>query len=151
MHLPTGILLLLYVGALAVCSDMSNAQSTSVATSVTASDTASHAKPQRGYTGYTANISVVATLQGSPRVLQTSPLTVTAIAPASPAAKAGLKPGDIILAVNGIDVETVDAGDAVWPFFVGVEYVMRIRRDGADQELSIVPSAPTRSGVSPRR
>lgn len=151
MHAPTRLLLLLNVAALAVCSDVGNAQSTAVAVPVTTvTDTARHATPQRGYTGYSADNTVTATLQGTPRMLQSSPLIVTAIAPGSPAAKAGLELGDVILAVDGIDVETVDAGAAIWPFFVGLKYVMRIRRGDEDREIVIVPIARTGKNLAPR-
>ena len=150
MHAPTRLLLLLNVAGLAVCSDVSNAQSTAAAVPVTTvTDTARRAKAPHGYTGYNTSSVVTATLQGTPRTLRSSPPMVTSIAPGSPAAKAGLELGDVILAVDGIDAETVDAGAAMWSFFVGAKYVLRIRRGDEDREIVIVPIARTVKNVAP--
>ena len=43
----------------------------------------------------------------------TGELTVVAVAAGSPAARAGVKPGDLVVAVNGRDLATYDAGSCL--------------------------------------
>ena len=57
-----------------------------------------------------------------------------------PADKAGLKTGDIVLAVNGASIDRLAAVDA-FKTNVGKALTLRIRRDGAEREVVVTPVA----------
>ncbi|MFJ6531700.1 M50 family metallopeptidase [Microbacterium sp. NPDC091662] len=65
--------------------------------------------------------------------------------PASPAAEAGIKPGDVILSVDGQPVTTFAEATAIVQGAPGETLDMVVRRDGAEQSLSITPIAAERS------
>ncbi|NIM20338.1 MAG: trypsin-like serine protease [Candidatus Latescibacteria bacterium] len=63
---------------------------------------------------------------------------ISSIEEDSPASKAGLKPGDLIVAVNGRDVTSVDqANHIIFGSRVGDELVMDIERKGKKQQYTI--------------
>ena len=57
------------------------------------------------------------------------------VAPGTPAAAAGLRSGDVILEVNGVDARTVGS---LYPT-VGERYAMRIRRGEEEHEVNLTP------------
>jgi len=89
----------------------------------------------RGYTGFSIRFSAMMT---PGRAATPTPLVIGSVAPGSPAQKAGLAPGDVILEVDGRDARE-NGALRVRP---GVRYTYRIRR--GDQEREVVLVAVTR-------
>jgi C-terminal processing protease CtpA/Prc len=67
---------------------------------------------------------------------------VTEVVPSSPAARAGLRTGDQIIAVNGRDGMNTPLFQDVR---VGTRVVLRIRRDDEEREITFIPRDPPRS------
>ena len=66
---------------------------------------------------------------------------IVAVQPESPAAAAGLRPGDVIESVGGAPVQTTDEVQSkVANSTVGQELAMTIRRGGQSQEIGVVPA-----------
>jgi regulator of sigma E protease len=69
-----------------------------------------------------------------------------------PAEKAGIKTGDVILAVDGVSLDVSAAVDA-FRKNVGKPLTLRIRRDGAERDVVVTPhtvdGSPGRIGVEP--
>lgn len=67
-------------------------------------------------------------------------LVIVAPLPGSPAEKAGLKPRDIILMADGVDLKGMDLDEAVGKVrgVKGTTVKLRIRRDGMDFDVSVV-------------
>lgn len=63
-------------------------------------------------------------------------LLVTAVAPGSPAARSSLRPGDVLLAVNGRDVDTLDSFRKLLGF-PSAQSVMSIQRRGEPLDLEL--------------
>ncbi|WP_029151027.1 M50 family metallopeptidase [Microbacterium indicum] len=57
----------------------------------------------------------------------------------SPAAAAGLEPGDVIVAVDGTDVATFDEASAIIRVHAGDTIPLTVERDGSDVTLQITP------------
>lgn len=64
---------------------------------------------------------------------------VTQIAPESPAMQVGMQPGDIILAVDGENIENIEKLIETVNNNVGREITLTINRDGSIQDLTITP------------
>jgi len=64
---------------------------------------------------------------------------VTQIAPDSPAMQVGMLPGDIILAVDGENIENIEQLIETVNNNVGNEIVLTINRDGTTQDIRITP------------
>ncbi|HEX8242284.1 MAG TPA: PDZ domain-containing protein [Longimicrobium sp.] len=88
----------------------------------------------RGYTGFSIRFSMTAT---AGRVIDEQPPVIGSVDAGSPAQRAGLAPGDIILEVNGRDARE-DGAMRVRP---GVRYTYRIRRGDQEREVVLVPVA----------
>jgi membrane-associated protease RseP (regulator of RpoE activity) len=67
---------------------------------------------------------------------------VMEVVPESPAARAGVQPGDTILRINGLAATDAVMGS---PFEVGDTVVLRIRRDGSDRDVTLVAAERTGS------
>ena len=74
-----------------------------------------------------------------PRVQET-PLVVKAIEPKMPALEAGLKPGDTILAVNGLELHSVWAVLAYLQQESGKPVVLKVARSGQTLNLNLTPA-----------
>lgn len=71
------------------------------------------------------------------------PLSIDEVAAGSPAERGGLKPGDLIAAINGSSIATVAEYDALAERFVGGRAVVfRVGQRGEQVELTIVPGRP---------
>ncbi len=72
-------------------------------------------------------------------VQRTRGALITEVAPTSPAAKAGVRPGDIVLDVQGREVkEHKDLQRYVLQYPVGEKIVLTVLRDGQQQKLNVV-------------
>lgn len=69
----------------------------------------------------------------------------TAEDPASPAAAAGIQPGDVIVSIDGQPVSTFAEATAIVQAAPGETLDMVVRRDGEEKSLSITPIAAERA------
>ncbi|WP_337003557.1 MULTISPECIES: M50 family metallopeptidase [unclassified Microbacterium] len=69
----------------------------------------------------------------------------TADDPESPAAEAGIKPGDVIVSIDGTPVSTFAEATAIVQAAPGETLDMVVRRDGTEKSLSITPIAAQRA------
>ena len=69
----------------------------------------------------------------------------TADDPESPAAEAGIKPGDVIVSIDGTPVSTFAEATAIVQAAPGETLDMVVLRDGAEKSLSITPIAAQRA------
>ena len=65
--------------------------------------------------------------------------------PESPAAEAGIKPGDVIVSIDGTPVSTFAEATAIVQAAPGETLDMVVRRDGTEKSLSITPIAAQRA------
>ncbi|KJL18400.1 Zinc metalloprotease Rip1 [Microbacterium oxydans] len=65
--------------------------------------------------------------------------------PASPAAEAGIRPGDVIVSVDGKPVSTFAEATAIVQASPGETIDMVVQRDGAEKSLSLTPIAAERT------
>jgi len=71
-------------------------------------------------------------------------MLVTEAAPGSPAARAGVRPGDLLLAVGGTELDDKDQYlGALRTSTVGETLALLVRRDGRDERFSAEPAAFT--------
>ena len=69
-------------------------------------------------------------------------ILIIEVMPNSPAARAGLKPGDILLSANGESVaESADVQQKVESTVIGEELPLQIRRDGQVRTVTVRPEA----------
>jgi C-terminal processing protease CtpA/Prc len=61
--------------------------------------------------------------------------------PSSPTGKAGLKPGDVVLAMDGSEASTLSAFDLLFPWREGTAVIWKVRRPGLNDpvELKVTP------------
>lgn len=91
----------------------------------------------------------VDTADDNPVPLQRS-LTVDRIEPASPAAQAGLQPGDVLLRVAGHAMECcLDLERALLGYSAGERVGLAVRRKGAEQSVELVLQAVERPPATP--
>jgi membrane-associated protease RseP (regulator of RpoE activity) len=64
----------------------------------------------------------------------------TASDPPAPSVEAGLQPGDVIVSVDGTEVETFDEGSAIIRESPGVTLDLVIERDGQEQSITVTPA-----------
>lgn len=84
-------------------------------------------------------------LAGEPVTWSGNGATIAEVLPGLPAAAAGLRPGDIVVRVNGVEVDTdVEAGQRINTLPPGSRVVLHLRRAGAALRVTLrtVPPAP---------
>ena len=80
---------------------------------------------------------------------QPSGALVSAVTPDGPAAKAGLKPGDVVLSLNDIAIEHVDAlGYRLATLSVGARAMLGVLTQGAEKKIEITPVRPPEGPLS---
>ena len=93
-----------------------------------------------GYTGIKSWYRVTARIVGDTIADPTDPLVqVSAVAKDSPAERAGLAVGDLILEIDGASVRTDDVLARLAP---GSRYTLRIQRGHDELEVTLVPGPP---------
>lgn len=63
---------------------------------------------------------------------------IIAVAPGSPAAKAGLKPEDVIIALNGKPIRSVKQLISTTKEYLGQEVTLTVRRDGKELQVKVL-------------
>lgn len=103
--------------------------------------TSSRGRPKVPYSGI--NIAMVPRFAPDGTVKWAYPPTIDTVDPGSPAARVGLRPGDVLLLVNGRDAREPEAmfGEP------GTVYVFRVRRGGAEREFTV--TSTTRPNARP--
>ena len=92
------------------------------------------------FPGDSSTFSVQSALQlGLVPQMQDTPLQVAALTPGGPAAKAGLKPDDRVLTVNGIVIRSIPALNWYLHDQKGKPATLELLRDGRHISLSITP------------
>ncbi|MBX3448316.1 MAG: Do family serine endopeptidase [Planctomycetaceae bacterium] len=98
---------------------------------------AEHGSVRRGYIG-TAISAVNAELAGQFGVKTRQGAIVQRVMPNSPAAKAGLEPGDVILSLNGVAIDgPARLQDVVEKCDIGKAYPVQVIRGGKQQTLQV--------------
>jgi putative serine protease PepD len=104
-------------------------------------------KAQHSYVG----VVLSGTSEGGARIASAEQNGQAPVAPGSPAAKAGLKPGDLITAVNGTKITSTDNFIAtVFGDKPGQTVTLTIKRDGQTMQVKVTlgdrPAAPANGG-----
>ncbi len=69
-------------------------------------------------------------------------MTLSGVSPIGPAAKAGVKAGDIIIKLGGKDITNIyDYTYVMGDLKIGKETEMKVQRDGKEVELKITPGS----------
>jgi regulator of sigma E protease len=87
-------------------------------------------------------------LSGTPRPTETE-VAVSQVVAGLPAEQAGLRPGDVIVALAGTQVRTARELRAASEAVAGTTVPMQVRRDGQAQTLSVTPRAAWPQGEGP--
>lgn len=98
---------------------------------------------QIGYTG--VEFGFAASVGADGALTQSHPV-VRAVSAESPGQRAGIRPGDVIVEVNGTDSR---AERALW-LEPGVRYTLRVRTGDQEREVVIVPLAERPAPVEPK-
>jgi C-terminal processing protease CtpA/Prc len=72
-----------------------------------------------------------------------SPPEIVEVYAGSPAAVAGLRPGDLIVAVNGVDITTEEGGRVFGAIRIGVPVEFRVRRGSRVANVTVTPGTMT--------
>ena len=70
-------------------------------------------------------------------------------APLSPAAQAGLRPGDIVVSINGTKIDSWSQATSITRASAGIPLDYVVLRDGAEKVVRITPVVTTRFDVNP--
>ncbi len=71
---------------------------------------------------------------------------VVAVQQSSPAAAAGIQPGDILLAINDQHINDPQDVDALFAPYIGADVTVTVLRAGQRMEMPVTPRAPTMTG-----
>jgi C-terminal processing protease CtpA/Prc len=92
--------------------------------------------PARGWLGLRWRLDPNFVIRsGQPRGTADNPPTVSLVEPGSPAALAGLRVGDAIVELNGVDTRGTPLFASREP---GTRYLLRIRRGNEEREVALV-------------
>jgi len=80
-------------------------------------------------------------------VIQDNPLTVGFVVESSPEYRAGLRPGDKILTINGVEIGTFDKAFQELVLLPKKEALLEVERDGLPVEVKYVVPASEKDGV----
>lgn len=96
-----------------------------------------------------AIVALTAVLSGGADVEKwiTSPPVIGVVSENSPAARAGILPGDLIVSVNGRDVPTWEDLQMAYVPKANRELTMVVERAGARRTVTVVPAAETRYDI----
>lgn len=101
------------------------------------------AQEERGYLGVYLrdgpDWKMVETQGGEVRWEFASPPEITRVYAGSPAARAGLREGDLIVAINGTDITSRDGGRAFAAIRIGVPVEFRVQRGSRLANLMVIP------------
>lgn len=99
--------------------------------------------PARGWLGLRWRLDPNFVIRsGQPRGTAAKAPTVSLVEPGSPAALAGLRVGDSIVELNGVDTRGTPLFAVREP---GTRYVLRIRRGDEEREVTLVVAPPPRA------
>jgi S1-C subfamily serine protease len=102
--------------------------------------------PPRGWIGVSWRLDPSYVIRsGQPRTRAAGFPTVSRLEPGSPAALAGLRVGDAIVSLNGVDSRDGPLFTRVDP---GTRYLLRIRRGDEEREVTLVVARPPASLAS---
>ncbi len=73
----------------------------------------------------------------------TTPPRISWVGEDGPAARAGLEPGDVIVAVNGVDIVTDEGGRLFGGLRAGVPAELSVRREGEALTIEVTPASQT--------
>lgn len=101
------------------------------------------AQEERGYLGVYLrdgpDWKKVETETGEVRWQFASPPEIVEVYAGSPAARAGLRPGDVIVAINGTDITTGEGGSVFGAIRIGVPIEFRVRRGSRVANVVVTP------------
>lgn len=80
---------------------------------------------------------------GMPQYQARGGLVITSITDGSPAERAGLEPGDVILAANGRTFEASAQLTAYLRSQAGTQVALTVRRGGSERQISVIPNRVT--------
>jgi S1-C subfamily serine protease len=107
------------------------------------------AEPPRGWIGLSWRLDSNYVIRaGQPRTRAAGFPTVSRVEPGSPAATAGLRVGDAIVSLNGVDSRNGPLFTRIEP---GVRYVVRVRRGDEERELALTVAPPAAAVASASR
>jgi regulator of sigma E protease len=86
---------------------------------------------------------------GIPQVTQVTSVRVTSVSPDSPAAAAGLQPGDVVRSINGRPAVPLEEFQRITRENLGKPITLEVERDGTARTVSITPREHPPQGEGP--
>ncbi len=129
-------------GAVCTQAKMGNGMPLLLALLMTASvATSGVAQETRGWLGVSLQCSNCSRQQLNELVVYSfsSPPMIQKVQEGAPAATAGLREGDLIIAVGGVDITTDEGGRAFGALTAGVPARIRVRRESRELDLTVTP------------
>lgn len=113
-----------------------HAQQSAGAVADTTANAPSKSQAKPSHSGYTGLVFGVKATRTAANTFVADYPTVGRVDPGSPAAKAGIKAGDEIVSVNGVDTRVKHVG----LFTAGTKYELRLRRGNDELDVELVPT-----------